>query len=177
MKGWVNTTPALWRLKLFSVCMSLEHANIAKNRYTRAGFASTERQIAFVSTQFLLSCFLTFDHNEWDLAGHSLPFWHWSDISFKSYCLMNKTRTHIRQNGVPCLTQLVINQSTFQITFLTDTVFDVPEHCFCQNNHDFLFLSCVWGTMPVWLIAQFFFEHFWTECLKSVKWPSFSQKQ
>lgn len=29
-------------------------------------------------------------HNEWDLAGHSLHFWQWSDITFKSYCWMNK---------------------------------------------------------------------------------------
>lgn len=52
------------------------------------------------------------------------------------------TRIHIRQNGAPCLTQLVINQCTLQITLRADKVFDISEHFFCQNNHDFLFLPC-----------------------------------
>lgn len=56
MKGCVDATAALQRFKPFSVCMSLGHAAVSEDGYTCAGFAATERQTAFISTQFLPSC-------------------------------------------------------------------------------------------------------------------------
>lgn len=161
MKGCVDATAALQRFKPFSVCMSLGHAAVSEDGYTCAGFAATERQTAFISTQFLPSCVFDCHQDGWDLASHSLHFCHWSDTTFKYYCIMNKQEYTTRQNGAPCLIQLIINQCTLQITSLTSAAFDISELYFPWNKHNF-FILAMYSTMPVQTNAHFFFELIWT---------------
>lgn len=128
------------------------------------------KQILFPPS-FSPRVFFGYHQEGWYLASHSLHFWHGSDTTFKSYCVMNKQEYTIRQNGAPCLIQLIINECTLK---KTGTALDISELYFCWNKHDF-FILAIYSTMTVQLIAQVFFEHSWT--LENAGWPHFPQKR